>query len=110
MNNITTKPFWEENFQGVDWENKARQNQTRCFAEAQIQHFDIGADFDGTILDFGCALGDGIPVYHKAYPRAKLFGLDISANAIKRCVEKYGKIATFVNGDHKSVPLVDIII
>jgi hypothetical protein len=110
MNNINTKQFWEENFQDVDGKSTAREEQTRSFAESQIQLFDIGRDFDGTILDFGCALGDAIPVYHKAYPQANLMGLDISANAIKRCTEKYGEIATFISGDHRSVPVVDIVI
>ena len=110
MNNINTKQFWEENFRDVEWKNKAREYQTRSFAESQIEHFDISPYFDGTILDFGCALGDAIPIYHKAYPQAKLIGLDISANAIRKCIEKYGEFATFVSGDHKSVPVVDIII
>jgi len=108
MDNINTKQFWEANFQAGS--HQARENQTRQFAESQIKYFDIGADFSGTILDFGCALGDAIPVYRQAYPRAKLMGIDLSVTAIKACDEKFGDIATFISGDHKSVPKVDVII
>lgn len=108
MDNINTKQFWEANFQ--DGNQAARENQTRQFAESQVTQFEISPDFDGTILDFGCALGDAIPVYRRAYPRARLMGLDLSANAIRTCTERFGNMATFISGDHKSVPMVDIII
>jgi SAM-dependent methyltransferase len=110
MTNINTREFWEDRFQGVDEKARKREEQTRLFAESQITVLDIPGDFDGTILDFGCALGDAMPIYSRAFPRARLIGVDISANAISRCEQKFGNIAKFINGDHHSVPDVDIII
>jgi hypothetical protein len=110
MDNINTKHFWEERFSSGDWIERGGEDQTRGFAESQIEHFDIQRDFDGTILDFGCALGNSMPVYRQAYPNAKLIGLDFSEHAIAAGRNKYGEFADFICGDTASVPEVDVII
>lgn len=68
------------------------------------------ANFSGTILDFGCATGDAIPILKKAYPNATLIGVDISNSAIETAIQKYGGIATFMQGSYDDIPKVDIII
>lgn len=108
--NINTEDYWEKRFAMGDWEKKLGRNQTRLFAETQVKYLKIASDFSGKILDFGCGLGDAIPVYRNTYPRAKLFGMDISETAISKCIEKYGTIAQFVQGDYTNVPEVDVII
>jgi len=67
-------------------------------------------DFDGLIVDFGCALGDAMPVYKSHYPRARLVGVDISPYAIDRCRERYADLAEFICGDESSVPPADVVI
>lgn len=108
--NINTKSYWNIRFASGDWDLKGGMNQTKQFAISQISKLQISKDFSGTILDFGCALGDAFPIYRKAYPKAKLIGLDISEAAIKKSKETYGHLAEFICGDHKDVPTVDIII
>ncbi len=110
MNNINTKQYWEKRFMSGDWERRGGQNQTKKFAESQINHLKLNPNFSGTILDFGCGLGDAMPIYHKAFPNSKLIGVDISEHAIEKCRNKYGSIATFISGNHESVPSVDVII
>lgn len=110
MNNINIKFYWDNRFANGDWEYKLERNQTRKFAGSQIKHLDISRDFKGTILDFGCGLGDAFLIYKKAFPKAKLMGLDISEVAIKKCNEHYGHLATFISGTNGDVPIVDIII
>ncbi len=110
MTNINTKSYWNNRFVSGDWEQKKGRNQTKQFAQTQISKLNIPENFSGTILDFGCGLGDAFPIYRKAYPNAKLIGLDISIDAIKKCKDSYGKIADFIYGDYKDVPKVDIII
>jgi hypothetical protein len=51
-----------------------------------------------------------MPVYRRAFPKARLVGVDISSTGIERCREMYGQIAEFIAGDHTAVPHVDIII
>ena len=108
--NINTREYWEGRFSSGDWENKRGRWQTRSFAAAQAAHFKIARSFAGSILDFGCGLGDAIPMYRKFFPKAELIGIDISRHAILKCKERYGHIATFLQGDHTTVPEVDVII
>ena len=70
----------------------------------------ISKDFSGTILDFGCGLGDAFPLYKNAYPNATLIGVDISEEAIIKCEKSYGNIASFICGTELDTPKVDIII
>ncbi|WP_347172819.1 class I SAM-dependent methyltransferase [Polaribacter uvawellassae] len=110
MKNINTKKYWDKRFSTGDWETSKGRNQTADFAKSQVERFDIPKNFSGTILDFGCGLGDAIPIYKKKYPKAKLIGVDISEEAIKKCKKSFGDIATFIAGTENEVPTVDIII
>lgn len=110
MKNINTKQYWEKRFSSGDWEDSKGREQTQGFARSQVKRLDIKKNFNGTILDFGCGLGDAFPIYKIKYPKAKLYGIDISEEAIKKCQKKYGNIATFFSGTEEAVPKVDIII
>lgn len=110
MNNINTKEYWDNRFSTGDWENKKGRIQTSLFAREQVNRLGIPFDFEGTILDFGCGLGDAMPIYKKKYPKSKLLGLDHSSDAIRLCNYKYSKIAKFIEGTCDDVPIVDVII
>lgn len=109
MKNINTKAYWEKRFQN-DWEKRNGRKQTENFAKSQSKYFKFDSSFNGVILDFGCGLGDAMPVYKEFFPKAKLIGIDISTIAIAKCKEKYGDIAEFLAGDITIIPEVDIII
>lgn len=109
MSNINTKKYWDDRFI-EDWERKKGRVQTENFAREQIKYFDIEKDFSGSILDFGCGLGDAIPVYKENYPNAKISGVDISTTGIEKCNKRYGEIANFIAGSYDDVPEVDVII
>jgi cyclopropane fatty-acyl-phospholipid synthase-like methyltransferase len=111
--NINTKKYWNNRFASKDansWKSKNGESQTKDFASAIAKRLKMSKDFSGTILDFGCALGDAIPFYKKNYPNATFIGVDFSSAAIKQCQEKFGGIATFICGDVDAVPNVDVII
>lgn len=110
MNNINTRAYWNKRFDSGDWENNGGRNQTQQFAISQVPFLDIPKIQTGTILDFGCGLGDAFPIYRKTFPYAKLIGVDISEKAINKCKEKYGQLGEFIFGDVTVVPSVDIII
>jgi 2-polyprenyl-3-methyl-5-hydroxy-6-metoxy-1,4-benzoquinol methylase len=111
--NINTKKYWDNRFAGTEansWKNKKGEDQTMDFAYAIAKRLRISKNFSGTILDFGCALGDAIPVYKRYYPQASFSGVDFSSAAIEQCREKFGNMATFICGNVDAVPNVDIII
>jgi len=108
--NINTKEYWDNRFSSNDWEKKRGIWQTESFAKGQVKHLNIASDFRGTLLDFGCGLGDAMPIYKANFPYAKLIGIDISQSAIDKCRDKYKEIAMFMQGDHSNFPKVDVII
>lgn len=110
MKNINTQSYWNNRFGSGDWEKKRGRNQTTQFALSQLSKLNIPRDFSGTILDFGCGLGDALPIYRKAFPYAKLIGLDISDEAISICRKNFNHLGEFIAGDFRDVPEVDIII
>ncbi len=109
MININTKKYWDNRFE-QNWEKQNGRLQTQSFAESQMTLLELSSDFSGTILDFGCGLGDAMPVYKRSFPKAKLIGVDISSVGIKKCQEQYGDIADFICGSVEDIPFVDIII
>ncbi len=76
------------------WESVGGRVQTEWFAKCFVKNVTIPlADF--SLLDVGCALGDAIPVLRNSYPKARLFGCDVSDAAIERCKTDYGHVADF---------------
>lgn len=109
MENINTKGYWEKRFKSGNW-GKSGSFQTYQYASHNVKHLSISKDFQGSVLDFGCALGDSIPIYRSYFPNAKLFGIDISASAIKICKKRFGNIAKFKAGDYTSIEQKDVIV
>ena len=108
--NINTREYWEGRFSSNDWENAKGRTQTKDFAEALAPHLGLDETFQGTLLDFGCGLGDALPVYRRHFPRAKLLGMDISEHAVRKCWQRYGDIAEFMQGEAKQAPAADVIV
>jgi hypothetical protein len=111
--NINTKKYWNNRFADKDtcsWKRKQGEAQTIDFAYAIAKQLKMSRDFSGTVLDFGCALGDAIPIYKQYYPQAIFMGVDFSSVAIEQCQKKFGNMATFICGDVDAVPSVDVII
>jgi len=82
INNLNTQEYWDHRFSSGDWEESNGRKQTKYFAMSLIKHLKIQKDFTGSILDYGCGLGDAIPVYKLYFPKAKLYGVDISSTML----------------------------
>lgn len=108
--NINTREYWEGRFSSGDWENASGRIQTRDFAEALLPHLGLDETFRGTLLDFGCGLGDALPVYRRHFPRAKLLGMDVSEQAVCKCRQRYGDIAQFMQGEAAQAPAAEVIV
>ncbi len=108
--NINTAAYWNDRFLSGHWEEVGGRAQTRDFAEAQLRAIGLPRSFSGSLLDFGCGLGDAFPVYRKAFPDARLIGMDVSSAAIDKCNERFPRLAQFLQGDHTMVPPVDVIV
>lgn len=109
MKNINTKEYWDKRFSSGEW-NNIGQLQTTIYAKSNVEHINLDKNFSGTILDFGCAMGNAIMVYKEKFPLAKFMGIDISESAINYCKQKWNSDIQFICGEYNDVPQVDVII
>lgn len=107
---VNSESYWDWRFKSGDWVANGSREQTRSFALAQTKLFPIKKDFLGTLLNFGCALGDAFPVYRNQYPKATLVGVDFSSQAIDHCRKTYGQLATFYCASYEDCPTADVIV
>lgn len=75
------------------WEQKHGPQQTRRLALSFHRAIAVPLDVH-SVLDLGCSLGDALPVWKARYPEIRLFGCDVTDNAVRRCQERFGHIAT----------------
>lgn len=109
MTSINSKKYWDSRFESHNWGKNGRI-QTAEYAEANVKMMALSQNFHGSILDFGCALGDAVSIYSSIFPNAKLLGVDISSVAIEKCKKKYGAIAEWLCVESTNVPFADVII
>lgn len=96
QNRLSTKDQWDAFFRkGGQWEANRGRRQTRLFAEAFCRHTHMKLEDHQSLLDSSCALGDAVPVFSRHFPKAELYACDFSTEAIERCKEEYGNIASF---------------
>ena len=95
---------WDRSFQpGGTWDRNGGRRQTRVYVQAFCSRVTFSRTESFSLLDFGCALGEGLRVFHKRYPRARLYGQDISPLAVARAQEQLGPAATLSAGDLDSL-------
>lgn len=98
MSDINSPAYWDHRFRSGDWALRAGRGQTRRFAECFLRHVALPAE-PFSLLDFGCALGDGVAALQAAAPHGAYAGCDIAPAAIEQARERYGQLATFVVAD-----------
>jgi trans-aconitate methyltransferase len=90
---VNSLSWWNGYFED-QWEANNGRNQTRHFMTRLLDHlasretYWLGAP-GRSILDWGCALGDGVDVLCRRFPAARVSGLDFSRTAIEKAVARY---------------------
>lgn len=89
---INSRSYWENRF-STDWEDAHGREQTAFFAQVAVSAFpnwlaSTIRSNELTILDWGCAEGDGVPILARGL-RAKVSGMDFSASAIENARHAY---------------------
>jgi SAM-dependent methyltransferase len=102
--NPNTRNHHEEAYvPGGVWDQNQGRKQTLLFTEYFHRHVKVPFSGAFTVLDVGCGLGDGIPVWHKHYPEARLSGCDVAQSAVDRCTESFGSMATFFRASFEEI-------
>src|SRR5260370_1100364 len=82
---IDSRPRWDDLRRNRDAYGAG--DQTRYFMETALSHLPEAERAylnaaPRTILDWGCALGEGVATLARAFPRSRVAGLDFSKKAI----------------------------
>jgi len=91
-----------------NWDQVGGDIKTRQFAVGLLAAVDL-KEFLGvtSILDYGCATGESLPVLKTAFPNSRLFLYDLSDQGMKKAIQKYQKSLGAEQWDQKSK--VDLI-
>ncbi len=88
---VNSHEWWENEFKD-NWVNKGINGieQTRYFMKLLIKNLQkLEVGLNGTILDYGCALGQGVDELLKAFPTCHVEGYDYAQTAIKQACELF---------------------
>ncbi|MCH5586714.1 methyltransferase domain-containing protein [Shimazuella sp. AN120528] len=110
----TTSTYWDIRFL-TDWENLGGRNQTSFFANVIVDYLPeyIKKEIQNSsyqLCDVGCALGDAIPVYSKAFPLSTVEGIDFSTEAVNRARISYPEYTFQVESIDNMTNEYDIIL
>ncbi len=116
---INSKEYWDFRFKTQDWQNNQGNEQTLHFytlllnaiPEALQDEINIAKY---TILDFGCAQGEGTDYFAKMLPNTIVTGVDFSQEAVEIARKKHPNKVTFICEDFTKLstpqPNFDVII
>jgi Methyltransferase domain len=90
---INSLEWWDSYFE-AQWEHNHGREQTRHFMSELLNYLPAReyqwiSSAKRTILDWGCALGEGVDVLHFAFPASEVSGLDFSRTAIDKARAAY---------------------
>lgn len=111
---VNSRDWWEWYFSG-QWDLYDGRAQTRYFMRSVIDNLpaperDWLSSHACSILDWGCAYGDGVDLLSSSFPRATVTGLDFSERAIEEARRRYLQ-CRFVHSEAGSIPgSVDCIV
>jgi glycosyltransferase involved in cell wall biosynthesis len=109
---VNAPDYWDHRFQ-TDWEERGGRGQTQFFAELAIQHLPDWfvkevKSRHYELYDFGCALGDALPVFRKIFPDNPLRGGDVTPAGIEKAAQAWPDFRFEVLDPTKPPPETDI--
>lgn len=93
---VNSRCWWEDYF-AEQWDAYGGRAQTAYFMRRLVEHLPAAEreylnSRDASILDWGCAFGNGVDVLAQTFPRCSVSGLDFAETAIaeaKSCFPQY---------------------
>ena len=111
---INSAAYWEDRFLSQDWKTNHGPEQSLAFAQVA---YDLMPDFlkhdlqtnQWTVVDLGCAEGDGTAHLAKLFPSCNFVGIDFSKAAIDQASKKYHNCTFKVVDIYKEIPEADVL-
>lgn len=113
--NINSKEYWNDIYSGEQTGRKKKEFATRKkrgshYMASILPLLGLDETYRGTIADFGCGLGFGVMVLHRAFPRARIRGVDHAPSGIDFCRKFCPPEIEFHCVSWREMPETDIII
>ncbi|MZQ83734.1 methyltransferase domain-containing protein [Paenibacillus sp. 5J-6] len=98
---LNSQDYWNERFVN-DWDSKGGRSQTKYFVNLALdlipsQILNVIKKNSLSVLDWGCAEGDGTAVLANRLSSSELYGLDFAHEAILKAKSHYNNIS-FIDG------------
>lgn len=111
---VNSLDWWEAYFAGP-WEANDGPAQTRHFMERLIaslpavdrHYLEISAL---SVLDWGCAFGDGVEALASAFPRCRVVGLDFAERAIQEARKRFPGREFIHSSDDRVRDAFDVVV
>lgn len=108
-------PHWWEQYLRDSWDRNGGAAQTRHFMQRLLAELPAQVrarlQRDGTsILDWGCAHGEGVDELAQAFPRATIVGLDVAPSAVAEAQRRFPHQHFRHSPEHAGVPPADVVI
>ena len=105
--------WWEEYFSAT-WDANNGRDQSKYFMQRLTENLppperEYLRTRDATVLDWGCAFGDGVQVLASAFPRIRITGLDFAERAIAEAKRVYPRLDFRHNPDGKIHDRYDVM-
>jgi len=88
---VNSQQYWETRLR-FSWDSVGGGLQNKQFAigmSKQIDTAKLGAV--NSILDYGCATGESVPVLRNMFPNARIYLFDLARDGMKLGLKKYGE-------------------
>lgn len=93
---VNSRSWWEDYFTN-QWDANNGRGQTMYFMQRLVENLppaerEYLTSQETSILDWGCAFGDGVEVLAEAFPRCRVAGLDFAERAVaeaRRCFPRH---------------------
>jgi 2-polyprenyl-3-methyl-5-hydroxy-6-metoxy-1,4-benzoquinol methylase len=99
---VNSRRYWDIRMK-FNWDQVGGDIQTRQFAVGLLVAVDLKELLGvSSILDYGCATGESLPVLRTVFPDSKLYVYDFSIHGMKIAIQKYQKTLGAELWDKKS--------
>jgi len=93
---VNSRPWWEDYF-AAQWDANNGRGQTKYFMQRLVENLppaerEYLVSREASILDWGCAFGEGVEVLAEAFPRCRVLGMDFAERAVaeaRRCFPQH---------------------
>lgn len=86
---VNSANYWDLRLRR-SWRAVGGHEQTQAFAIAMLANLDLSRISPSSVLDFGCATGDSVPILAIGFPDARIALHDISPSGVKAGLDRYG--------------------